>query len=358
MKIDKYTSERLMVLRFPLIVGVVYGHSYWPEIFQSNAVMGIDQASFFSDFIRKLISQEIARVTVPLFFLMSGYFFFLDFSWSIENFKNKINDRIKTLLVPFLFWNILTLSILALAQTIPATQVFFSGKNAPIATFGGYDYLNAIFGMDGYPISYQFWFIRDLMIMVLVSPALYLGIKKMPKIVFLVIFILWFFNCWKFYIPAKLAVVFFFAGAYFAMMNISLFALDRFCVVILFFYWMSLFIDVFTKNCALNFYVHNINLLLGLVSALYLSKSIVSIKFMKKALLWAGTCSFFVFAAHEPLLTIVKKIIYKLVSPDTDVLVLFLYFTIPIITIALSLLFYIILKSIAPRFLKIISGGR
>jgi surface polysaccharide O-acyltransferase-like enzyme len=358
MQIDKVSSERLNSLRFLLIIGVVFIHAYGTEVGLSNGAVGVANTGYLVDFFRNIISQGIARVAVPLFFLMSGYFFFLGFSFSAANYKAKIQSRLKRLLIPFLFWNILTLCLIALAQYLPATQTFFSGKNDPISTFGIYDYFNAIFGIDKSPISYQFWFIRDLMVMVLIAPAIYLLLNKAPKIVLLTLISLWFLKIWPVYIPSATAFLFFYAGAYFAHSNTNLFALDRFGPFILFLYLVTLLIDASTKDYGFNQYIHNTGILLGLGASLYATNSVVKTNYLKRFLLWASGCSFFVFAVHEPLLTVMQKVSYKALQPSNDLSILSLYFIIPIFVIILSMLAYIVIKSIAPTFFSVISGGR
>ncbi len=358
MQIDNMSSERLSTLRFPLIIGVVFIHAYGTEVGLSNGTVGVANTGYWVDFCRDLVSQGIARVAVPLFFLMSGYFFFLEFSFSVENYRKKVKSRLKTLLIPFLFWNIATLFLIGLAQYLPATQPFFSGENAPISTFDMFDYVNAIFGIDSHPISYQFWFIRDLMVMVLVAPAIYLLINKAPKVFLLALLLLWLLNVWPIYIPSAAAFAFFYAGAYFAHSNTSLFALDQFGPSILSTYLAVLLIDTTTKNHIFNNYIHNIGILLGVSSALYVTKAIAESTYLKKFLLWASGCSFFVFAVHEPLLTVIRKLSYKVLQPSNDLTVLLLYFFIPVFVIICSVLLYISMKSITPKFLSGISGGR
>ncbi len=358
MTIDSVSSERLSTIHFPLIIGVVFIHAYHTEVVLSNDTIGVANTGYWVDFCRDLISQGLARIAVPLFFLISGYFFFLGFTFSVENYRKKICSRVKTLLIPFLFWNITTLLLLSLAQYIPATQVFFSGRNAPIATFGIFDYFNAIFGINKLPISYQFWFIRDLMVMVLFTPAIYLFLSKAPKVLLLVFFSIWFLNIWPIYIPSAPAFVFFYAGAYFAHSNTNLFSLDRFGSLILPVYLVTLLIDTVTKDYIFNSYIHSIGILLGISSTLYITKAIVETTYLKKFLLWASGCSFFVFAVHEPLLTVARKISYEVLQPINDMSVLSLYFLTPTFVIVFSVIFYMCMKSIMPNFLSVISGGR
>jgi len=359
MLINEHSSDRLKLLRLPLIIGVVFVHAYDNKIGLSSGLGVLETVSFSSKFIPNLISQGVARIAVPLFFLMSGYFLFLGFSWSIENYRKKLFFRFKTLLVPFIFWNVVTLLCVALAQSIPATQVYFSGENPQVSTFGVYEYVNSIVGFDQSPISYQFWFIRDLMLMVLLTPLIWLIIKGKGGGIFLYgVFLLWFFNCWPVYIPSVTATAFFYAGAYFAYLNISLFALDRFGRAILASYLILLLIDTLSKEYLFNSYIHNFGVILGVASALYVSRFIVRVKIFKNVLMWGGGCSFFIFAVHEPLLTVLKKVAYRSIPPSSDGAGLFLYLIIPIIVISLSMLLYLMMMKFAPKMLSVISGGR
>ncbi|PTQ91056.1 acyltransferase family protein [Agitococcus lubricus] len=358
MALDSTSSERISMLRFPLIVGVVFIHAYEIKVGLSGSSIGVANPAYWVDFCRNFFSQGIARVAVPLFFLLSGYFFFSGFSLSLKSYQQRFKSRINTLLIPFLFWNIFTLFLIGLAQSLPATQSFFSGKGAPISTYQVFDYINAILGLNRYPISYQFWFIRDLMVMVLLAPILYLLLEKLPKITLCILYSLWFFNLWPVYIPSALAFVFFYTGAYLAYSNTNLFSFDRFGTVIPLSYLIILLIDTSTKNYAFNLYIHKIGIMVGICTMLYITKQAVEKKHLKNALLWASSCSFFVFAVHEPLLTVIRKIAYKTIQPDNDFSVISLYFFIPIVVIIISLALYISIKAIAPRFLAIISGGR
>lgn len=358
MKIDQISSERINILRFPLIVGVVFIHANTTQINLSHSAVGISNTSFITNFVRYLVSFGIAGIAVPLFFLLSGYLFFLGFSWSITNYKDKLLSRSRSLLFPFLFWNISTLIMLALAQKIPGTQMFFSGNNVPISSFNTIDYINAVIGFDKYPISYQFWFVRDLIFLVLLTPVIHSLIRWSSKVFLVGIYCIWFFDMWPIYMPSGGALAFFYAGAYLSSSRISLFVLDRFGKILSLCYICILLIETITRESDLNIYIHRVGVFFGIAAALFLSKTIVYHNNTKKVLLWLSSCSFFVFAVHEPLLTVVRKIVFKILAPSSDVTILLLYFSIPIVIISVSVLLYAAMKILTPRFLGIISGGR
>jgi len=67
--------------------------------------------------------------------------------------------------------------------------------------------------------------------------------------------------------------------------------------------------------------------------------------------------SFFVFAAHEPLLNTIRKIAFKMLVPASGAAILALYFLIPICLITILVLTYRGLVKATPHFAGIITGN-
>lgn len=356
--IDDKQSLRLSLLKFPLIVGIVFIHAHASTAVFAGNEIGVAQAGGVAEFIRNFITNGIARVSVPLLFLISGYLFFSGFEWSKEKYLVKLRTRLKTLLIPFVFWNIFTLSIIAAAQALPATQIYFSGNSPLIAGFSGFDYLNAIAGINRCPIAYQFWFIRDLMILVLLAPVIRFILQKSAILFLAVVFIGWFSEYWFIYAPSAEASLFFCVGAYLALLDKNLFSVDKHGLALAALYLVIVTCDTIFINEHFSPYLHKIGILFGSATALYATRYLAETKKIKASILWMNSASFFVYAIHEPMLTIFRKIIYKIVCPDTSSLVLFLYFFIPIVVIAFSITAYRVLLGVAPKFASTVTGGR
>ena len=352
------SSVRLDLLRFPLIVGVVFIHASAIKVGFSGGSVGLAQPVFWVDFIRNFISL-IASLSVPVFFLMSGYLFFMNFKFSKSSYILKLKKRLKTLLIPFLFWNLVAFTITVTAQLIPFTRQFFSGQHTLITSFHSiFDYLNAIVGFTGPPVAYQLWFIRDLMIVVLLVPFINLIIEYIPLPFLGGILALWIVDFWPVYLPSSTALLFFSIGAYMASEKKDIFCLDRFGRVITGLYFVILTIDVATMTQSPIPRLYQVGVLFGVMTVLFLTKMISRNEPLTLWILRLNSSSFFVYATHEPLLTILRKISYKVFSPDSPIAILSLYFSLPVIIIVSMVVVYRLLNAISPRLLGVVTGGR
>jgi surface polysaccharide O-acyltransferase-like enzyme len=352
--LDRESSLRLSLLRFPLIVGVVFVHAYSTTAGFSGGEVGVSQPSIIADFVRNFISQGVARIAVPLFFLMSGYLFFFGFEWSKEHYAVKLRSRTKTLLVPFLFWNIATLLVFAAAQANPATKIFFSGNSSLIANFGLFEFFDAVFGLTRNPIAYQFWFIRDLFIVILLVPLIRLLIKFLPLLYLGIMAFFWVVGLWETFIPSMESLLFFSVGAFLGATKRNLFHFDSYGKIALIIYLAVVAIGTLTGNL----FIYKIGILLGMQGGLYATKLLAENDKLKLLIARLGMASFFVYAVHEPLLTIIKKVAYRVLQPDSSVVILMLYFLIPTITIVIAVAGYWYLRKLAPGFVNIVTGGR
>jgi surface polysaccharide O-acyltransferase-like enzyme len=361
--LDDQSSLRLKLLRFPPIIGVVYIHTYNAgnaviEYAGSSVGVPLAELNGFTSFIIILISEGIARIAIPLFFLMAGYLFFITFTWSSKTYVKKITTRLRSLFVPFLFWNVLVLAFMALMQAIPATQPYFTDANTPIADYGAFDYCNALFGIRGYPIAFHFWFIRDLMLLVLLAPLIAVLVRLAPVPFFVVVYVLWVSDTWPIYMPAAVGVFFFAAGTLCGLRDQSLFAFDRFTVPLVLLYLPLLLADVIWYTAWFNNWLHRTDLIVGVLVALCSTRYMLQSPWLCRVLLSLGGASFFVYAAHEPLQKIIRLLAYSLVPLDGAYTMLVLYLTIPLLVMVLLVGCHYVLAQHCPRLLSAITGGR
>lgn len=95
-KIDSYVCD---FLRFPLTVMVVFLHL--PAL-ETNIQGG-------GNFIKEIIGW-VGGIAVPVFFIISGYYFFYHAeTFTLSVYKSKLEKRIKSLIIPYVVWTILAL---------------------------------------------------------------------------------------------------------------------------------------------------------------------------------------------------------------------------------------------------------
>ena len=367
MNINQDISQRITILRFPLIVGIVFIHASGTDINFSDGTVGLNTIPYLVSFIQNLISSVLARIAVPMFFLISGFLFFKNFELTYSVIKQKFQTRIKTLLIPYILWNSFGLFLYFILQSIPIFSPFFSGQSKYIIDYGLYDYLNAFLVFHWTPNSptvYQFWFIRDLMLLVLLAPVFWLVADKIPIFGLLSFFCLWFFNPKiSFLNLSYYAVFFFYLGAFISTANFQLNRIDLYGKWIIFLYLAMAVLDAvfLTENILLfggRFY-SRLTIIPGIPAAWYIAGKITQSVKLKNLLIKLSVASFFVYAIHEPfLLAGLKKIIYRIATPSNSLMIISIYLIAPLITIVIALLLDRAINKTMPIFYKVITGNR
>ena len=362
---DVLLSKTITFLRFPLIVGVVLIHSS-PNDVIINGVNVVSQSGALYANMTYLVSEIVARIAVPLFFLISGFLFlYKTDEFTKELYAQKLKKRIKTLLIPYLFWNLAVIVLFFLAQTL--LPGLMSGQNKMVADYTVQDWLWAFWNKDkilnidsnAAPICFQFWFIRDLMVMVLFSPIIYLLVKKLKICILLALGLLWIFRL-EIDVPgfSITALFFFTTGVYLAVNKINF-------IKILQPYWVPFslvsFLLIITELCLREYdwckYLHQINILVGMLSVISLSAHFIATG-VWKVNAFLSESSFFIYAYHGMFLALVTKFLCRVLLPHTDWQLVALYFMSPAVIIAVGLFLYWLLKRILPRTTAIITGGR
>jgi surface polysaccharide O-acyltransferase-like enzyme len=354
LKINHQLSQRIELLRFVLIIGIVFIHIHTGDIqFSSTILMGNVYA-----ILVEYLSEGLARVSVPLFFALSGYLYFFNFKASFDNFIKKFKSRFRTLFMPFIIWNMLIFIFFAIAQNTPIIEHYFTGDRPLVLSLDGFESIALFFGFDGfeYPVAYQFWFIRDLIILVVLTPLIYLFLLKIPYIFLLGLSVMWFFdlNYLEIVRIDPVSPFFFTLGAYLGMKKYDFSNTDDYALQILLLYFLISVLDLFTDLLA----IHHVAIFLGTLAIFSVTKYLITMSRIKIYLLSLAKYSFFVYAAHEPFLSIIRKLTFKMVDPQSDLTVFIIYLFCPVITIIICIQLYKILEKTVPKMLNIAIGGR
>ena len=111
-------SQSLDLLRFPLAVVVLTIHIFSSGgLTVQGSTVTFDELPFFLE-LNHFIDGFLRGQSVPIYFFISGYVFFLGVKLTKEKYAQKLRNRVKTLLIPYLIWN--TIAVLySLTRIVP-----------------------------------------------------------------------------------------------------------------------------------------------------------------------------------------------------------------------------------------------
>lgn len=102
-------SKTIDLLKFVLIIGIVFIHVAPATLVIEGVYYGVNSEKSLFYYNSQFFSNVLGRISVPLFFFISGYLFFLDSKFDLQAYRKKIRSRKRSLLIPYLFWNTFTI---------------------------------------------------------------------------------------------------------------------------------------------------------------------------------------------------------------------------------------------------------
>ena len=329
--------------------------------------------ALLADFIRVALSHVFLFIAVPVFFVISGYLFFRNLvQWNFPIYIKKLKSRFCSLFIPYIIWNTIPVLYIIAGLFIKHYSIFqildfINIKGGLCRYFFAPPILRMIyinwFGqpvMAGEPINAPLWFLRDLIILVILSPVIYWFVKRLG-FYFLSILCLAYISTVIPYHSVTTSIFFFSIGAYFAISGKNIIREFNGAAVNSFLLALSFgFVDCFfdgkltiTGSVLYPFYIiFGVVAVFNLVSWLIEKKNITINKTLAKS-------SFFIFCLHSLLVIKICRWFVNLILPyNNTVFSILKYFLVPTLTVCVCLRIYLILKRFTPRLLNILTGNR
>ena len=341
-------SDVITWLRFPLIFLIIMLHCYSVQRLEGS------HETYFK--VIYTFYNWLGETGVPGFFFISGYLFFL----SKKSYTQKIKSRVHTLLIPYLIWNILLLLLYVIAYVIGYPQDI-NGRH--LADYNFMDYIRLFWDRGSYddgnfvPLLCPLWYIRNLLIMSILSPILYYIIRYARELFLLLIAAWWLTTYHNAFIPQT--VLFFSLGAYFSIFSINPLQIateNKIIVTILFCIFATG--DIFSHisiGTPINLQLHRFALIFNIPALLLLADYCVRHGYTSKLL---PNSAFIVFCVHYPIVVLLRKFCISRFCDSSDYVHILLYFVCVIIATQLSIGIYCILERYFPKFKNILSGNR
>lgn len=344
-------SREVNILKATLPILVVLIHcNFLPNVDgRQESIQG------FVMFIR-IFSYCVLSLAVPAFFFLSGYLFFLNGgNLSRKDYIHKMKRRTKTLLLPYLIWNVLGLLLLAVKMHPSLHQHF------PLYTESDLTAKGILMGFwslshSPYPYDMPLWFIRNLIVVQCFAYPIGLMLRglKVYAVVPAVAAVALVEILWPDANAYGLVHSFFFftfggyaslsmKGTFLPVRNLTLWTIGYLAIA-------GLYV---IAGGTLLYYVKTSAgiLLLGKLAARQPADGFRLPPLLEKS-------SFFVYAFHGLFITVTQKLTMTLCAPNSDLTAASDYIMTFIILYGVSLTAYMVLERFLPSLTHILCGGR
>jgi len=351
-------SQSLDLMRFPLAVVVLAVHVSLAQFYHHASYSG---TTFFKDFAEIILHNQ----SVPIYFFIAGYVFFYKVELTQKQYFRKLRNRTKSLLIPYLIWNLITILIVAGKSLVRGGEGFYPTISNLLSCFWMYDgqLEGRILSSAIYPIDLPLWFVRDLMIVVLLTPALYWILKRLRHYWVWMLGIAWLLR-WLTadeHIMQIITAFFFFSwGAYMSIFKkdmIKEFGRFRTASFIAYPLLGILCWICSTRHPEWFNQIKDVYVLTGLCAAYNLSALLLTRRVFKVST-FLSSASFFIYITHYPLVTPFLSVTFNLLKPEGTLAVTITYLlSIALITGLLLAAFYLMLR-FTPNLLRVIAGRK
>ncbi len=347
---SQFLSDKFRVLSFFSIILVLYIHSGFHDT--CSEISGMK----FNLNLQYFISGMIGRCAVPLFYVISGYLFFFHAD-NIQAIGKKMRKRVKTLLIPYVFAALFFVLFIIVLEQLPLAKQYINNEFSHELSLPFKKILISLFydAGNGSPWAFHLWYLRDLMILVVISPVVFYLRKLLNKWFVLVCLLL--LNL-LFDFTLLYAAFWFVSGSLFLK---SMIMKNRITKVLI----ISVFIFVSTfqliyKEMEIWEQLQILRVVLGVIAIWNIYNLIVPKDFLLSNHKWLKTATkytFFIYLFHEPTLNIVRKL---LVMPfgHSPFSFAFSYLLSPWIFALIFIIIGFWLEKFLPRFYSLIVGGR
>lgn len=360
-QLTKDESRAITLAKVICMFGVVFIHA---------AIKKYTDCSALVEFYYNFLTRVLVNFAVPGFFMCSGFLFFLNYK-GFESYVNKIKSRIRGLFIPYLFWISLSIFVTWFIQdALGLASMFGAGNMKLIHDFDTCDLLLSYWNLrDGVvPFLSTLWFLRDLMVCVLLAPMLYqlLRFGKVSVLVILVLIALTILGISLVNI-AMSSILYFSMGGYLSINGIKPFAWIKSKQLYLYgtaFILIICYSSVYTEDTLSQGYMYrllsiayNVSMVVSVIAiCLHLEHKTIGVKLMT-----LGIPSYFIYLAHEPYMGYMLQIMLKVLKPFEivyQIVVILIPILYPIFIIGLFYLIFKCFKQYVPKLLSVAVGGK
>lgn len=348
----QYLSDKLRILSLISIIIVLYIHSG----FHADEIEGMA----WNDRVQDFVSGMMGRCAVPLFYVISGYLFFLRVPEGMKSIYGKMRKRVGTLVVPYIIGCLFFVGFGVLMAVLPGVSKYMNSSLMPLFSKPIGEILRSIFydADNGAPCAFQLWFLRDLILIVATSPLWYLCLKHLKWGFVAVVFVLTYFDVP--HVPFY-SLFWFVLGGQLTKAKIEMGGVSGRIKVAIFGLFLIISIVQLLSPDMLEWNLLRIPIImLGIIGIWGLYDAFVEKKFCLSHHKWLGIAcqfTFFIYLFHEPTLNIVRKLIVVVLG-NNELGYLTSYLISPWIFTVCAVFTGLLFRKYLPRVYDVCTGGR
>ena len=347
---DRQLSRTIDLLRYPMAVLVVMCHCGFLE------GRGTAVQIFFS--------ETLPHVAVPLFLLFSGFLFFKEGRFDRTLYLRKLKSRFRSLFIPYIIWSTICFIIAVAQEKVTPTFLHYIQGLWDTALWED----GAAFSrkLPGYPVNMPLWFIRDLMILTVISPLIWLLLEKTRGWGILLMVAWWFPAHDKFFGFGADSLFFFSLGALLSMKKVNFVQVARKYAIPLYITAVVMLVVDFLvmyrnymeyHELRFNWPVFNVYVLCIMGATLALAGRLAETKILDR-LIRLSSASFFLYAAHILWLEPLRDYLLGVLAPTSDATVIIFYFAFIAFHCTVVTALYFLLRRFLPKSTAVLTGGR
>ena len=329
-------SDAIRVMRLPLLMGPLLVHACLaPQSLPTQYIL----------------SHVVGDVSVPAFFFVSGLLYFANYDGTLRGYTRKLRNRVRSLAIPYLLWNLIGYFALAYVVHMVAKSDFLKSFWAVRVARR----LSASAPVDG-----PLYFIKGLFFLALAAPFFHFALRRRTLVWVVPVTVLFWLIAPVPSLADRMFVVatpMFLLGGLFALrgQNIlsRLVTSGRASLISIVF-----FVTVSAVNVGLHWAgidckaVQRLNILMG-IPAWFAVSGALSRGALAPFLRWAQGFAMFLFCSFDLIMTVFREI-WPPLHHTGDIYCM----SVALMTFAASLAAYLILEIVARPLLRLLVGSR
>lgn len=353
------------------MVLLVYVHAFnlHPRYLWASTL--VEESATWDRVLQYLLANGLLRFRIPILFAISGYLF----AWrddGREPYRSRVLRRARTLGIPYLAWSAIAIAITFALEQWSVTRGYVAAAGLspfqPQAIFiGQHSAQQLLTRWLIEPAAFQLWFLRSLLLLVLLYPLIKTAVMKWPRAFFTVAVLYWLPGSGPSLFDSE-GLLFYAFGVWLAVRDVDVVAKPAWVRVRLFGVlwlllcavrtWMAFaFHEYSTSITTPMLLMYRASEVLGLLTVWYGLDGLAQQAMRRAWFRWLTGFSFIIYALHVPLLNYATEAALAL-GASVPLINWWTYVFVPLAVCALAVLVGAALRRVSPPVYSVLTGGR